>query len=551
MANDVFNIQTDLSIRYFNQTLSAYVDIVADSFEVDIDRGIQIEQGVFSSGSIGVATVKLVKRNLSDFLGTPGYKAGDLFDIRYKPTPDTAPTTYNTIYAGYIQNVSMNYINESGSLQITIVANDVMRYYMNQVLPSFSTTGTVANRSFRNCLIQLTSALSTASTYSPSGVTLSPAVTGAGSATTQIAYTWINQPAGQILEQFVNAELGWVWGNKSVANDVKYITRGEMDTKKLAIFTSGLPTASNVHYRNFINNGDFEVNTANWVALTGSTTLSRVTSTYYTGIASLRVASTLASLTPYQFSTSGGMTAEYNRKYKASIWAKAEANTPRARITVLYKNSGGATLQSNTSLSFTLNTTGWTEMSLTSVAPLNTATIEMRIIADKTSVGPTSSMFADNAKIQDLTIIPDTHFCLDNIDLQYDSDILVNRAVVVDSLTGARTVASNTTSISTNGLRADEFYVNLDNAGTSTYATLASRIANAATLKQVYGVTIPVIRDDGRVGTIANYEIADTLQVEFAQDPLPALQVVSFISRINHVITPQHWEMNIGLWRGI
>jgi hypothetical protein len=550
MANDVFDVATDLSIRYFNQTLSAYVDVVADSFEVDIDRGINIEQGVFASVSVGVATVKLVKKNLTDFLGTPGYKAGDLFDIRYRPTPDTAPLLYNTIYAGYIQNVSMNYINESQTLEITIVANDVMRYYMNQVLPSFSTTGTVANRSFRNCLIQLTSALSTASTYSPSGVSLTAAVTGAGSATTQIAYTWVNEPAGSILQRFVDAELGWVWGSKTVANDVRYLTRGEIDTKKLAIFTPGVATASNVHYRDFMNNGNFEVNTSNWVALTGSTTLSRVTSTFYTGIASLRVASSATTITAYQFSTSGGMIAEYNRKYKASIWAKGEVNTPSARITVLYKNSGGATLASFTSELFALNTTDWTEMSLTSVAPLNTAFIEMRVIANKTSAA-IASVFADNAKMQDLTIIPDTHFCLDNINLNYDSDNLVNRAVVVDSLTGARTVASNATSIAANGIRADEFTVNLDNAGTSTYATLASRIANAATVKQVYGVTVPVIRDDGRAGTIANYDIGDQLQVEFAQDPLSALQVVSMVSRINHVITPQHWEMNIGLWRGI
>jgi hypothetical protein len=550
MANDVFDIATDLSIRYFNQTLSAYVDVVADSFEVEIDRGINIEQGVFASVSVGVATVKLVKKNLSDFLGTPGYKAGDLFDIRYRPTPDTAPLLYNTIYAGYIQNVSMNYINESQTLEITITANDVMRYYLNQVLTSFSTTGTVANRSFRNCLIQLTSALSTASTYSPSGVSLTAAVTGAGSATTQIAYTWPNEPAGSILQRFVDAELGWVWGSKTVANDVKYLTRGEIDTKKLAIFTPGVATASNVHYRDFMNNGNFEVNTANWVALTGSTTLSRVTSTFYTGIASLRVASSATTITAYQFSTSSGMTAEFNRKYKASIWAKAEVNTPSARISVLYKNSGGATLATFTSDLFALNTTDWTEMSLTSVAPLNTAFIEMRVIANKTSAA-IASVFADNAKMQDLTIIPDTHFCLDNINLNYDSDNLVNRAVVIDSLTGTRTVASNATSIAANGIRADEFTVNLDNAGTSTYATLASRIANAATVKQVYGVTVPVIRDDGRAGTIANYDIADQLQVEFAQDPLPALQVVSMVSRINHIITPQHWEMNIGLWRGI
>jgi hypothetical protein len=549
MANDVFNIATDLSIRYFNQTLSAYVDIVADSFEVDIDRGIEVEKGVFAQASVGVATVKLVKKNLADFLGTPGYKAGDLFDIRYKPNPDTAPTTYNTIYAGYIQNVSMGYINESGTLEITIVANDVMRYCMNQVLTSFSVTGVATNRSFRNCMIPLFSALSTASTYSPSGVSLTAVGAGA-SGTTQLAYTWTNEPAGTILERFLNAELGWAWADKAVANNVKYATRTDIDTKKAVAYVAGLPTVSNVHYNNFIFNGDFEVNTSGWTTFAAGTTLSRVTSTYYTGVASLRVANSLTTSALYSFTTNTGMTALPDSKYKASIWIKGEVNTKDARIQIAYKNTGGTTLQLDSGDFTTVNTSGWTQLSVTSVAPVNTAFVELRVQVNKTSAA-IGSMFADNAKIEDLTTIRDNHYCLDGLDLNYDSDILVNRAVVVDSMTGSRTTASNSTSISANGLRADEFYVNLDNAGLSTYATLASRIANAATLKQVYGVTLPVIRDDGRVGTIANYEIADTLQVEFAQEPLPTLQVVSLIRRINHVITPQLWIMNVGLWRGV
>jgi hypothetical protein len=91
MANDVFDIALDLSIRYFNSTLGAYVEIVADSFEIDIARGIDVENGVFAEGAIGTATVKLVKKSLTDFLGTPGYKSGDQFDIRYRPNPDTLP----------------------------------------------------------------------------------------------------------------------------------------------------------------------------------------------------------------------------------------------------------------------------------------------------------------------------------------------------------------------------------------------------------------------------------------------------------------------------
>ena len=548
MPNDVFNIATDLSIRYFNQTLSAYVDVVADSFEVEIDRGVDIEQGVFATGSVGVATVKLVKKSLADFLGTPGYKAGDLFDIRYKPNPDTAPTTYNTIYAGYIQNVSMNYINESQTLEITIVANDVMRYCMNQVLTSFSVTGASTNRSFRNCMIPLFSALSVASTYSPSGVSLTAVGAGA-SGTTQLAYTWINEPAGVILERFLNAELGWAWGDKASPNNVKYAARADIDTKKAVTFTAGNPTVSNVHYTNLITNGTFEVNTTGW-SPGNNVTLTRVTTPFYSGSASMRAATSSTANAAYNFLTNTTMSVTANEKLQATIWARNENNSATARTEITFYNSGGTSLGTTVGPYTAINGTDWTQISVTAVAPTGTVRAEMGVRMQKTTPA-IASVFVDNAELDNLTTISANHFCLENINLNYDSDILVNRAIVVDSMTGTRTVASNTTSISANGLRADEFFVNLDNAGLSTYATLASRIANAATLKQVYGVTVPPIRDDGKIGNIANYEIADTLQVEFAQDPLPSLQVVSLITRINHIITPQHWEMNIGLWRGI
>ena len=549
MANDVFEISTDLSIRYFNQTLSAYVDIVADSFEIDIDRGINVEQGVFASTSVGVATARLVKKNLTDFLGTPGYKAGDLFDIRYKPNPDTAPTTYNTIYAGYIQNVSMGYINESGTLEITITANDVMRYCMNQVLPSYSVSGTVTNRSFRNCMISLvSSALSSASTFAPSGVTLT-AVGGGASGTTQMAYTWVNEPAGTILQRFLDAELGWAWGNKNTPNDVKYMTRGDIDTKKAITFTAGNPTVSNVHYTDILTNGTFEVNTTGWSAGT-SVTLTRDTTQYYSGVASMKAQSTAFTITAYNFLTNTTMTATPLSKYKASAWIKSDFGTKDARLQLAFINSGGSTIQLDSGPFTGVTTTGWTNVSVTGVAPAGTVRVELRVQANKLFANQ-AALFIDSVELDNLTTISANHFCLDSLQLSYDSDNIVNRAVVIDSMTGARTVASNLSSINTNGVRADEFSVNLDPAGLSSYSALATRIANAATLKQIYGVVVPVVRDDGKVGNIANYEIGDTLQVEFAQDPLAPLRVVSIISRINHVITPTHWEMNIGLWRGM
>jgi hypothetical protein len=145
MANDVFDIATDLSIRYYNASISSYVEIVADSFEIDIDRGINVEDEVFARASIGTATIKMVKSSLNDFLGTPGYKANDYLDIRYKPAPDTSPSLYNYLFTGYIQNVSMNYINESGTLQIELTVNDVMKTFLNTQLGTYSIAGTTTS----------------------------------------------------------------------------------------------------------------------------------------------------------------------------------------------------------------------------------------------------------------------------------------------------------------------------------------------------------------------------------------------------------------------
>jgi len=548
MANDVFNIKTDLSIEYFNTSLSAWVEIVADSFEVDIDRGIDVENGVFVQGSIGTATVKLVKKNLSDFLGTPGFKAGDRFNVSYRNLPDSQPTYYVNLFGGYIQNISMIYINESQTLEITIVANDIMRWALNANLPTYSVAGTTVQRSFRNVMTSLFGAISTAAS-AIGGVTLFAGGSG-GSSTVQRAFTWINTAGGEILSRFMNAELGWIWSEKDDANRVGYLTRADIATLKAVAYNPANATVSNVHYTDLVTNGTFEVNTTGWSPGT-SVTLTRDTSTFYAGIASLRVNSTATTSTAYTFQSNTTMTAVANSKYKASMWVKAQTNTPTARVQIAYMNSGGTTIQLDSGPFTALNTTGWTKIDVTSVAPTGTVRAEVRVQANKTSAA-VASYFADNIKLQNLTTISNNHYCLDNLLLKYDSDLLVNKAKVTEIGSATSAVASNATSIAANGQQANSYSVEYDVANSSTtLAQLATRIADSATIKQVQQVTVPIVRDDGRTSDIAGQEIGNTLQVEFAQDPLPPLQVVSIISRINHVITPQHWEMNINLWRGI
>ena len=538
MANDVFDITKDLSIRYLNPASGLYVEIVADSFEVEIDRGIEVENGVFAEGSIGTATVRLVKKNLSDFLNTPGYKASDLMDIRYRPFPDTNPLIYQQLFGGRIQNVSMNYINESKNLEITIVADDSMRIFQNTVVASHSVTGTVVQRSFRNCMINLATAV---------GFTLSPGGAGA-SGTTQRAFTWINTPAGEIVSKFLDAELGWLYSLKN--GTLSYLARTDVATAQAIAFTPGSPTISNVHYSDLMTNGTFEVNVTGWSVLQGSTAITRDTSTYYMGVASARIANTAGNGNSFGVETNTTMNFIPGDKVSANVWVKSQTNSGSTRVQLDFKNSGGSTLGSFVGSYTPTSTSEWRQLQVVGVAPAGTVRAQMTVNSTKSTAG-SASIFMDNAKLQNLTRISTGHYCLDNISLTYDSDTLVNKCVVIDGTAGTKTVASNAASITANGEQSGTFTVDFDPAGASTYAQWATRVVNSATIKQVRQVSVPVIRDDGKAGDIADREVGSTIQVEFAQDPLPALQVVSIISRINHVITPDLWIMNIGLWRGI
>jgi hypothetical protein len=218
---------------------------------------------------------------------------------------------------------------------------------------------------------------------------------------------------------------------------------------------------------------------------------------------------------------------------------------------LFFYNSIGVPVGSPVGVYTTLNTTGWTEVSLTAVAPAGTATVQMQVRNTKTSAA-IASTYVDLAKIQNLTKISTNHYCLENITLRYDSDLLVNKVKVTEALTPTPATASNTASIAANGEQTGQYNVEYDVSGSpTTLANLATRIANSATIKQVKQVSVSPIRDDGTVSGVESYDIGYTIQVEFAQDPLLPLQVVSLVSRINHIISPQHWEMNIGLWRGI
>jgi len=390
MANNVWDIKQNLRIDYF--TAGAWTAIQADSYDVSIDRGINVEQGVFARPDVGTATVSMVKKSLSDLITGPAYKSNMPFRVSYQPSPDTAPSVYYTIFYGFIQNVGMSYLTDAKKLAITITANDTTKILCNTRLSTFSITGAASNRGYRTVMDNLATAISAVD----SRISLSQ-IGSASSSTTQYAYTWLDVISGDILNQLLDAELGWCYSQRSGANQF-YMTRGDVDALQATSWSSSNPTVSNIH-----------------------------------------ISST-------------------------------------------------------------------------------------------------------------------NHYCMDSINLSYDSDRIVNKVKVIETNSTPATdkTATNSTSVTTYGVQAGDFEINMD-PGASPYTKMsdwATAVANAADPKSISGVSLPALRRDGTVSNVADIEIAYPLQVEFS-DGINTIQQVALVTRINHSITPEHWEVTLELWKGI
>jgi hypothetical protein len=140
---------------------------------------------------------------------------------------------------------------------------------------------------------------------------------------------------------------------------------------------------------------------------------------------------------------------------------------------------------------------------------------------------------------------------MDFIDLSYDSDAIVNKVKVTEGLTTVTSTATNSSSVTNYGQQAGDFEVTFDNTGLSTLNAWAVAVANAASPKSIKSVSVPVILDSGNPSLIANIDIANNIQVEFAAAGYTTLQELYLVTRIGHSITADHWEMTLGLWKGI
>jgi hypothetical protein len=383
-----FDIKSNLRIQYYDRAVFDYVDIQCESYEINIERGIDIERNVFASPRVGTATVSMLKKSLYDLMNPtgPAYRSNDLFRIQVQLAGTGG---WLNLFSGIIQNFEIGYNQDAKKASVTITANDYMKIGLNTNITSFSISGTTIQKSFKNVMAQLATAINGID----SRWTLSQSGTG-GSSTYQNPQTFLDVPSGEIYQQLLDAELGWMWVDRD--NLARYMTRADVTALQALTWagTSG-PTVSNVH------------------------------------------------------STSSN------------------------------------------------------------------------------------------------------HVCMDAIDLSYRSDDIANQVRVENIVTGVKTTSTNSTSVTNFGRQLADFAVNFDPTLGTTYANWASEVATAANPRRLAGVSVPMILDSGEMAEIVTKDIGDFLRVEFAATGFSNLQEVTIISSLNHVITPEHWELNVGLWEGV
>jgi hypothetical protein len=230
-----FDIKTDLRVQY-EYPSGTWNSIQADTYSVDINRGVFVDSGVFARPDVGVATVTLSKKSLSDLLTSPAYKSNQNFRIQYYDG-----TIWQYLFYGLIQNVSIGYVAETKKLDIRIVANDFMKIILGTRLSIFNVTGSSAARSFRNVM----NALSTAVQAIDSRAFFQQ-LYALGSGTTQWATVFEDKTAGEILTQFLDAELGWLWSDKNSILGY-YATRTDINYIQGLTWVPADLTISNVH----------------------------------------------------------------------------------------------------------------------------------------------------------------------------------------------------------------------------------------------------------------------------------------------------------------
>ena len=237
MANDVFTIKDNVTVEFLipspgtfiwgvnnwddggvwdsNPTSEAWTNLACETFDIDIEKGCELESGIFVQPSSSVAKIRMQGVTYDPFSNS-AIHPGTQVRIMIEPNPDTSPGSQIAIWQGIVRNFSASY-NQKGNNIITINAVDAMQDFLNTKVASYVVPA-LANYP-GNVLTDL------ANTY----------YTGlSGNINPDVYYlaakTYTNTTVGEIVQDCLTAGLGALW----IDRDGTMNYRSEQDLTEIA-----------------------------------------------------------------------------------------------------------------------------------------------------------------------------------------------------------------------------------------------------------------------------------------------------------------------------
>jgi len=240
MANNVFNIKNDFAVEFYIPTTGnwiwgvslwdggdvwsgsstvAWQDLHCEIVAIDNERGCETDMGVIVSAPIQRSQIVLNTSTYDPFThGT--IHAGTPVRIRYRPYPDTSPTTYTTMFTGTVEAFSTSY-DANGNSIVTLSCVDPIQGILNTTVATQSVVAGTSPFSLIASLFLVYGGLTVSKIY------LQPDIVD------MAIKTYTNVTVGEIVRDCLIAGQGALW--VSAAGDVKYMSAADLNQQTSAV----------------------------------------------------------------------------------------------------------------------------------------------------------------------------------------------------------------------------------------------------------------------------------------------------------------------------
>jgi len=240
MANDVFDLKTDLYVEFYIPDAGTWIwgasiwdggdvwadsssfswkDLKCESVSVEIDDALNIRDGIFLDPMQSTSRIVITSPDYDPFVSGVIH-AGTQVRVRAENLPDSAPSTYVTIFTGQVQSFTSSY-NFQGRNIVTLECVDSMQAWLNTLVPSFTIASLTSKPS------DVISTLR--STYAPAGTVF---IGDANDIYFMAAKTYTNVTVGEIVQDALTCGLGALTSSYAPAWTLTYRAESSVQERR-------------------------------------------------------------------------------------------------------------------------------------------------------------------------------------------------------------------------------------------------------------------------------------------------------------------------------